>query len=120
MYADSLTVLGEQPTSGGAAFISPDLSAADVVTKSGFDVTIAGGTAAPNTTPTNCQDKPTGQEQVSGYWATAHAQSASTGARNFWTNTSGTVYQMPEADGAFQSTDEVGKPTGDATALPIQ
>ena len=120
MYSAKLTILGLVPTSGGAAFISPDLAASDAVVKSGFSVTIAGGTAAPMTTPTNCQNKAAGADQVSGYWATATAQSASTGARNFWTNTSGTVYQMPQADGAFKSKDEVGKPTGDATSAPIQ
>jgi hypothetical protein len=119
MYAADLTVLGTPPTSGGAAFISPDLSAGATVTKSGFDVTMA-GTAAPNTTPDNCQGETAGANQVVGYYASATAQSASTGSRNFWTNTSGTVYNMPEPDGAFQSTDEVGAPTGDATAAPIQ
>jgi prepilin-type N-terminal cleavage/methylation domain-containing protein len=120
MYASTLVVLGTQPTSGGAAFISPDLAASAVVTKSGFDVTIAGGTAAPMTTPDNCQGAAAGANQLSGYYATATAQSASTGARNFWTNTSGTVYQQPQGSGAFKSTDQVGKPTGDAAAAPIQ
>ena len=35
-YATSLANLGEPPTSGGQPFISPDLSAAGTITKSGY------------------------------------------------------------------------------------
>lgn len=121
-YAASLQELGDQPAAGGAAFISPDLSSGAVgssITKSGFDVSMA-GTASPMTTPENCSDDLNGANQVVGYYALASAQSASTGSRSFWTNTSGTVYQVLEADGPFASVDEVGAPTKDATAQPIQ
>src|SRR6187402_2361770 len=40
-YADSLDDLGVPPTSGGQPFISPDLSAAGTITKSGYTITYA-------------------------------------------------------------------------------
>ena len=119
MYAADLTVLGTQPTSGGAAFISPDLAAGVSVTKSGFDVSLD-GTAAPASTPENCQGDSGATNMVSGFYTLATAQSASTGARNFWSNTSGTVYQQPQTDGAFDDTNEVGQPASLGNAQPIQ
>src|SRR5262245_37575943 len=43
-YAPDLTELGKIPATGGAPFISPDLSAAASVDKSGYTVTMAAGT----------------------------------------------------------------------------
>src|SRR5687767_7876485 len=37
-YAPSLAALGQPPTAGGQAFISPDLSAAGTITKSGYTI----------------------------------------------------------------------------------
>ncbi len=122
MYAGTLIVLGTVPTSGGAAFISPDLSASASVIKSGFTITMT-GTAAPATTPTNCQGLAAGASQVSGYYATSTAQSASTGARDFWTNTSGTVYQIATlgtGTNAIAAVNEVGAPAPLGSATPIQ
>jgi prepilin-type N-terminal cleavage/methylation domain-containing protein len=123
MYAEDLTHLGVVPTTGGATFISPDLSANATISKSGFDVTMAGPTAAPATTATNCQGYAAGANLVTGYWATATAQSLSTGSRDFWTNTSGTVY-FDQADGTgvnvITGTNEVGEPNPLGTAQPIQ
>jgi type IV pilus assembly protein PilA len=122
-YAKSLKHLGVVPTTGGAAFISPDLSADDVISKSGFDVTMDGPTDAPTTTATNCQGYTSGANLIVGYWATATAQSLSTGSRDFWTNTSGTVYfDNTKGDGKNVITDknEVGEPATSTTAQPIQ
>ena len=117
MYADSLTVLGTVPTSGGAPFISPDLGASDTVIKSGYSVTLTGGTAAPSTTPDNCQSKTGGADQSSGYYAWANAQSASTGSRMFFTNTTGTVFTKPQSAGNYADTSEIAAP---AAGAPIQ
>ena len=126
-YAEDLTVLGDVPVTGGAAFISPDLSAATSVPKSGFTVTMGlgtGGAAAPATTPDSCQGDAMGADQITGFYSTATAQSLSTGSRDFWSNTSGTVYEAP-TDGSGTNTitsDEViGAPSGlPATGQPIQ
>src|SRR5688572_10580591 len=40
-YAANLAALGVPPTSGGQPFISPDLSAAGTISKSGYDITYA-------------------------------------------------------------------------------
>ena len=117
MYAETLLILGTAPTGGGASFISPDLSAATAVTKSGFTVTMTGGAAAPATTPTSCQGDAAGANQVVAYYAGAAALSASTGSRNFFTNTSGTVFQKAQT-AAFADTNTLGAPA--APALPIQ
>ena len=63
-YAADLTILGVQPATGGAAFISPDLSAAAVISKSGFNTTIAGATAAPASTPDSRQGDAAGANQI--------------------------------------------------------
>ena len=116
MYAAETSILGIAPTTGGAAFISPDLGTSATTVKSGFTIDMA-GTAAPASTPINCQGDSGATNMVSGFYATATANSASTGARSFFTNTSGTVYQKPEDGAVFASTVEVGKP---ATGTPIQ
>jgi prepilin-type N-terminal cleavage/methylation domain-containing protein len=90
-YAVDLDDLALVPTSGGAAFISPDLgtAAGSPVTKSGYDVTLT-GTAATGTPPAACN----GANLASGYFAFADPVTAGTsGVRYFWTNTLGTIYQ---------------------------
>jgi prepilin-type N-terminal cleavage/methylation domain-containing protein len=109
-YAADLTVLGTAPPAGGAAFISPDLGAAVAVTKSGYDVTMA-GTASVGAPP-SCN----GGATITGFYATANPQAlGSTGNRYFWTNTSGTIYQDPAA--AIADVNETGAP---AAGTPIQ
>jgi prepilin-type N-terminal cleavage/methylation domain-containing protein len=126
MYAADTTILGVVPSTGGAAFISPDLAAASFISKSGFNTTMAMGdaVAAPATTPMSCQGDAAGANQITGYYATATAQSLSTASRDFWTNTSGTVYEMPtDGSGAntIGATDSIGAPTGCAAPCqPIQ
>jgi type IV pilus assembly protein PilA len=126
-YAVRLGVLGITPTVGGAAFISPDLAplpATTTVAKSGFNVDMTGAVPAPATTPTNCQGAAAGANQVTGYYGIATAQSTSTGSRDFWTNTSGTVYQAPTAGtgaNVYTVVNEVGAPTTLPTGgAPIQ
>jgi len=126
MYAEDLTVLGDVPATGGAAFISPDLAAASTIAKSGFNTTMAMGdaVAAPASTPDSCQGDPMGTNQITGYFATSTAQSLSTASRDFWTNTSGTVYEAPtKGDGTnvIGATESIGAPTGLPTGgQPIQ
>jgi len=127
MYAQDLMILGVTPATGGAAFISPDLSAATIISKSGFNTTMAvgtGGLPAPATTPDSCQADVMGANQITGYYGIATAQSLSTASRDFWTNTSGTVYEAPTAGTAVNvyTTDEVIGPPSviPANGQPIQ
>ena len=127
-YAADMTILGVVPATGGAAFISPDLSASAIVSKSGFSITMGlgtGGAAAPASTPDSCQGDAMGMNQITGFFSTGTAQSLSTGSRDFWSNTSGTVYEAPTAgDGvtnAITSDEVIGAPTGlPAGGQPIQ
>jgi len=119
LYADDLTVLGIIPPTGGAAFISPDLSAAVTSVKSGFTVAMTGDGLAPATTPTNCQNLAGGAQQSTGYWSNATALGPSTGSRNFWSNTSGTIFWHNESLGAIADPVFMG-PATTATAVPIQ
>ena len=95
-YANDLSDLGVPVVTGGAPFISPDLSAGATVDKSGFNITMAEGSdgvvktgaAACNTTPV--------ARLFSSFYAEAHPITLnSTGTRSFWTNTLGTIYVDP-------------------------
>jgi prepilin-type N-terminal cleavage/methylation domain-containing protein len=107
-YAGSLDVLGTGP-SGGAAYLSPDLAQAPSAVKSGYAVSMT-GTGVTGTTACN------GATNVaSGYHAWADPISVTTGTRHFFTNTTGTVWQMTTALGAAGS--DTSAPTG---GQPIQ
>ena len=109
-YAEDLDDLGVAPAGGGAPFISPDLGdRRDRSTKSGFDVTMAGGGAA-----SRADARPTasgaagGADQVTRLLRGGDpAQSGSTGSRYFWTNTQ-RHHLRRSADGAFADTNGTG------------
>jgi len=91
-------------------FLSPDLSATDTVTKSGyqFDMVAGQGNTALAAPPAGCTNTGTN------YYATAAPLSLmTTGARSFATNLSGTIFYnataVPPAEATFLT-----------TALPIQ
>jgi type II secretory pathway pseudopilin PulG len=87
-YAATLPALGKPMPTTGVAFISPDLSAADVVQKSGY--AIAMGSSNPEETRPGCNEAPT----TPGYHVTADPVTAGrTGNRHFATNSSGVIYQ---------------------------
>lgn len=112
LYAATLVVLGTAPLAGGPAFISPDLSVAAAITKSGYEVQIV-GTPVPGTEAASCN----GGNLASGYRSTASPLLAgTTGVRYFWTNISGAIYTQAAT---FSSTNEVGAPAGDPSAIPL-
>ena len=83
-YAPVLTELG---TMGAGAFLSPDLSSAASVTKSGFTITLTGSNPLPMASlPAGCTG--TG----SNYYASATGLSTSTASRAFATGEAGTIY----------------------------
>jgi prepilin-type N-terminal cleavage/methylation domain-containing protein len=90
-YATSLDDLAAPPTSGGSAFITPDLSTNGVV-KAGYTVVIVPGTGAANVLGGGATCN--GTTSQSTYHATATpATLGQTGTRAFATNNSGSVYQ---------------------------
>lgn len=111
-YAIGLTVLGTPPSSGGAPFISPDLSADDTVEKSGYTIEMQGAEDATTTDTAPCNDGEgtvSSGSLVSAYYAFADPTSfGSTGARYFWTNTLGTIY--------FDTTTSLSGETNGSTA----
>jgi prepilin-type N-terminal cleavage/methylation domain-containing protein len=95
-YSTSLGNLGQPPTSGGQPFISPDLSAAGTITKSGYTFTyVTVGTQA--TGATTCVTAITTTEQ--GYDANAEPMTANTtGVRTFGTNEGAALFE--DVDGS--------------------
>jgi type IV pilus assembly protein PilA len=101
-YASTLPILGSAPV-GGQAFISPDLSAANSVVKTGYTIMMARGTEGFAPTIDGCNPAGTAANLASSYYATGvpHVIN-STGTRWFFTNSIGTVFQNTAA--AFAST----------------
>jgi len=94
-YAATLAALGQAPTSGGQPFISPDLSAAGTVTKSGYDITYA-AVGTQSTGLTTCSSV-TAVSQ--GYDALASPSTANvTGVRTLGTNEGFALFE--DADGS--------------------
>ena len=98
-YVSDMTDLGIPVVSGGAPFISPDLSAGASVDKSGFNVNLAQGSDSAAATMDSCSQPnggPAAAALFSSYYAEAHPVTLnSTGTRAFWTNTLGTIYVDP-------------------------
>ncbi len=91
-YASALPILGDAPT-GSTPFISPDLSAAVSVDKSGYRITMARGSEANAAALNGCNTSGVAAALFSSYYATNNPVVASiTGQRYFWTNTLGTIY----------------------------
>jgi type IV pilus assembly protein PilA len=104
-FAQTLDTLGIGP-SGGTAFLSPDLTAAPSVTKSGYTLSMTG--AAANGPPA-CN----GSSALSlGFHAWADPISAGTGIRHFFLNTAGTIWEGKTALGATGG--DVAAPAGGA------
>jgi type IV pilus assembly protein PilA len=90
-YATSFTILADPPPSM-AGFISPDLGYADIVNKSGYELTMdAGSDGSP--APTNgCNPLGLAGDLTSSFWIENQPHSTATGARWFYSNTLGAIY----------------------------
>ena len=108
-YAGTLSDLAKAPAAGTEGFISVDLGT-NTSNKSGYAITITGGSAAVGVTSCN-----TASSIVRTYFASASPLAVnSTGGRYFGTNQGGTIYQSTSAAVA---TTQIGQPSG---ATPIQ
>ena len=74
------------PTLATDTYLSPDMTSAASVIKSGFNVTMVAGTGAVNQGTCAVQGQ-------SDYYATAWPTGTSAGSRSFGTNSQGTIYQ---------------------------
>ena len=89
-YAAALTDLGIAPTSGGQPFISPDLSGAGTISKSGYDITYA-AIGTQSTGLTTCSTVTTASQ---GYnTLAAPASPNTTGVRYFGTNENNALFE---------------------------
>jgi prepilin-type N-terminal cleavage/methylation domain-containing protein len=113
-YAATLTALGQAPTSGGQPFISPDLSSAESIVKSGYDITYAAvGTQA--TGLTTCSAATVASP---GYDALASASTANvTGVRTFGTNEGSALYEDPDGSAAVAFGAFPGRAPTNGTAI---
>ena len=111
-YSPGLVNLGTAPT-GGTAFVSPDLSGAASVSKSGYTITMASSSGVAASAPASCNGLAAGAV-VQGYNATA-TPDAGGGTRAFGTNTTATIFQAVSQT-ALAMTDT----TAPAAANPLQ
>jgi type IV pilus assembly protein PilA len=89
-YAATMVALGVPPTSGGQPFISPDLSAAGVISKSGYDITYA-PIGVQQAGLTTCSTVTAASQ---GYDVTADPTSPNTtGVRYFGTNENNALFE---------------------------
>jgi prepilin-type N-terminal cleavage/methylation domain-containing protein len=88
-YSPSLSNLGTPPA-GGTAFISPDLSTGNSVSKSGYNVTMTSSSGVAPDAPASCNGLAPGAV-MQGYFATATPQVGG-GTKSFGTNTNHTIY----------------------------
>lgn len=95
-YVSQLPMLGLAPA-GSVAFLSPDLSAAVTVDKSGYRITMTQGSEATAAPAQGCNTVPAA-DLVTSYYATASPLSPGlSGGRFFWTNALATIYQADTA-----------------------
>lgn len=116
-YAAVLPDLGQAP-SGGTPFISPDLSVADTVVKSGYQIEMT-GVAPTNAATLDACNGVLAAALDGSYWANATPTAAgSTGTRAFWTNTLGTIYNNTDGTAITNALGTTGLPT--ANGAPLQ
>jgi type IV pilus assembly protein PilA len=97
-YASSLVILAE-PAPTGAGFISPDLGAASVVEKSGYQLAMAQGSEASAAIKDGCNPSGTAANLFSSYYATNQPLvGSSTGSRWFFANSLGSVFASTTDD----------------------
>lgn len=114
-YATKFTILGDPPPSM-AGFISPDLGHADIIDKSGYQLTMEAGSDALTAPSDGCNPLGVAADLASSFWIENEPHSTTTGTRYFYSNTLGTIY-ADTADVFDGETAGVSKP---AVGQPIQ
>lgn len=91
-YASTLPILGNPPVLS-QPFLSPDLTGAVTITKSGYDLSMRQGSDSFAAAADGCNPMGLAANLTSSYYATNFPTSAgTTGTRWFWANNLGTVY----------------------------
>jgi prepilin-type N-terminal cleavage/methylation domain-containing protein len=119
-FATRLTQLAQAPGSGGESFIAPDLGAADVVTKSGYRVTMGRGTDGQPGRAGAC-NRVAAEDLSTSFYVVADPLSGATGTLHFWQGVEGPVFA---GTSRFTSTDGRSAPPGgtpvDADGAPAR
>ena len=116
-YQDDMTILATPCGAGQAPFLSNDLTAADPVTKSGYEIELLQDQNGASTV-VDCN----GAATSLGYYATAIATNPdTTGSRAFAVNTVGTVWEnIADATVPPTENDMATPPAAGAQIRPIQ
>ena len=93
-YSTKLTILADPPPSM-AGFISPDLGYADAISKSGYYLTMDGGSDSVPAPSNGCNPLGLATDLASSFWIQNEPQSSTTGSRFFYSNTLGAIYFDP-------------------------
>ena len=92
-YASTLPILGSAPA-GSTPFVSPDLSQAASIDKSGYRVTMAQGTEAGPAPGNGCNPLGVAANLYTSYYALSNPISPNiTGVRFFYTNSLASIYE---------------------------
>ena len=115
-FASTLLILGDPPPSG-MAFISPDLSGAVTVEKSGYELTMAEGSESTNAVQQGCNPSGTPANLFSSYYASNQPMTPGmSGSRWYWTNSLGGIF-VSDTD-VFDAEDVGNTPPG--AGAPLQ
>ena len=104
-YAPKLTTLGTPPPGSNEPYLTPGLTSADSITKSGYVITVE-GTPFGGAPPT-CNGLAVG-EAAQGFRAGADPADAPSNARFFASNSSGTIFEHSAT--LYATMPEVGEP----------
>jgi len=89
-YAATFVALAATPVAGSEGFISADLGSSATPQKSGYNLTLTGGSGS-SAGPSDCN----GTATITSYYATAVPMTLGrTGSRSFAVNTGNTVWQL--------------------------
>jgi prepilin-type N-terminal cleavage/methylation domain-containing protein len=92
-YATTLAQLAIGPIDGGAPFISPDLSSGVVISKSGYDISLARGADGVVPGAPACNGVEAADLSTTFYATATPLVPGSSGDWFFWVGTPGTIYQ---------------------------
>lgn len=90
-YATKFTILADPPPAL-SGFISPDLGYADIIDKSGYELTMDAGSDALGSPTDGCNPLGAAADLASSFWIENQPLSNQTGTRWFYSNTLGTIY----------------------------
>ena len=114
-YSSSFTILADPPPSM-SGFISPDLGYADIINKSGYELTMDAGSDSMSAPTNGCNPLGVASALTSTFWIENQPHSTTTGSRWFYGNTLGAIY-FDTADVFDSETDGAVRPS---VGSPIQ